>query len=267
MTRADRQTHPLLSTPNSRFGWVLVVLVMLGLTSVLSAGAETLSGPPVAAATSVQAIQYYNRGIELFRAAQLDGQQGEVLQQARLLKQARSSLRQALALNPQLVEAYSALGQIELVDKRYKQAIAAFNQALAINPNHLISLNDLAKTYGFNQQADLALATYDRLLSLAPGEPSYWYNKGCALQQLNRATEAQTAYSEAIRLNPGYQQALFNLGTLLENQGNPEAAKPYYRRAKQANAGNAIGLEALHRLEWLNQTAAAVFLPSPSVQR
>lgn len=199
--------------------------------------------------TTEQAYDLYNQGVERFRAAQQEGQRGELASQGRLLNQAAKLFKQALALQPTLVEAQSNLAYVQLAKRRYGAAIRAFKQALSLQARHTNSLNGLATAYTLNQQYEEALATYETLLQLAPGEPQYWFNKGSVHHRAGQWPQARAAYEEAVRLEPTHQAALFNLGTLLESQTDWQAALQQYDKAKAVNPSNPVGLEALRRYQ------------------
>src|SRR5262249_29970266 len=50
--------------------------------------------------------------------------------------EARDRVRQALAADPDITEAYTLLGNVEMKAKRYEPAVAAYRQALARDPEH-----------------------------------------------------------------------------------------------------------------------------------
>jgi len=197
----------------------------------------------------LKALDDYNQGIELFRAAQQQGANGDTGGQERILKDSAKKFESALKIDPTLLEAQSNLGFVYLTMKKYKDAVTAFNAALLMNENHLNSLNGLATTYAFNNQTTESIVTFDKLTTLAPANADYLFNMGAVLQKAGRIDDARVVYEKALKINPHHQRALFNMGTLLENEGKPEEALPFYDRAKGAEIGNTVGLEALHRID------------------
>ncbi len=196
----------------------------------------------------------YNKGVELFQIAQVQNEKGNSEGQKKLLKEAIKQFELALGTNPKLVEAQSNIGFAYLTLHDYRKAITAFEKALLINPNHLNTLNGLSTAYAFNKNIDQALKTFNKLTTLDPGNSQYWFNKGSVLQKAGRAQEAEQSYLQALKAQPNDQRTLFNLGTLYENQGELEKARPYYEKAKGVEIGNSIGLEAIRRLEEINNT-------------
>lgn len=240
---------------------LLVFSVLFGGTGFTSSFAEPV-GPamPMAASTEKDAddktanalpagAEEYNKGCELFSIAKIQAEKGNVDGEKQLLKEALKHFEIALTQNPKLTEAQSNIGFVYLTRRDYRKAIETFNKALAINPHHVNSFNGLATAYAFQGDIKRATETFDKLTTLAPGSSEYYFNKGSVLQKAGKFAEAQKAYGEALRIQPNNQFALFNMGTLLENQGKLEEAKPYYEKAKGVEIGNTAGLEAIHRLE------------------
>ncbi len=211
-------------------------------------GAET---PAVDTPAKTRAIELYNTGVELFQVGQVQAEKGNHRGQKDLLTQAVKNFEEALALDPELVDAQSNIGFAYLTLDDRKKAIKAFKKALEINDRHLNTLNGLSTTYALEGNLDEALATFDKLTILDPGNPQYFFNQGSVLQKAKRFDDAKAAYLEALRLEPKEQRSLFNMGTLLENQGQYAEALNYYNRAKNVNISNPIGLEAIHRVKAL----------------
>jgi len=191
----------------------------------------------------------YNKGVELFQIAQIQSEKGNVNGQKQLLKEAINHFEAALKQNPKLVEAQSNVGFAYLTLHQYHKAIESFQKALSINPKHLNTLNGLSTAYAFDNKIDDAIKTFNQLTTLDPGNSQYFFNKGSVLQRAARIDEARVAYEQALKIQPGDQRTLFNLGTLYENQGKLEVAKSFYQKAKGVEIGNTIGLEAIQRIE------------------
>jgi tetratricopeptide (TPR) repeat protein len=220
------------------------------------------------------ADEYYERGVELFKVAQIQAEKGNLSGQKNLLKEAIKSFEEAVKLSlPKdtgkkgkddadlvayqtvTVSAQSNVGFAYLTLRQYGDAIKAFERALEMNPKHLNTLNGLATTYALDKKIEQSLETFQQLTTLDPGNPQFFFNMGSVLQKVGQVDEAKDAYLQALKLDPRDQRALFNLATLYENQGLYEEAKPYYQQAKNLAIENPIGLEALRRLERLEQAA------------
>lgn len=249
------KTNPLIWS-------LLVVSMLLSGSSISIAHAadapampldlESAQAKPGEAFALPAGAEAYNKGCELFSIAKNQGQKGNRNGEKQLLRQSLSQFQAALKLNPTLIEAQSNIGFVYLTQRDFRKATEAFNKALTVNPQHLNTLNGLATAYAFAGNIDKATQTFDKLTTLAPGNSEYYFNKGSVLQKAGRHTEAKAAYEASLKIQPGNQFALFNMGTLLENQGQLAEAKVYYEKAKSVEIGNTAGLEAIQRLDEIN---------------
>ncbi len=145
----------------------------------------------------------------------------------------------ALALNPQLAEAWSNKGAALSRLGRSEEGLACFDRALAVNPQ-------LAKAWS-NKGAALAnlgrheesLACHDRALALNPQDAEAWYNKGNVLWRLGRSEEALACFDRALAVNPQLAQAWSNKGLALHRLGRSEEALACYDRALAVNPQDA----------------------------
>lgn len=251
-------------TTKTRRPWVLAIALIALLSSINLPQANADNTDTTAQATTPLTAQAtppamdtdlpagaleYNKGVELFQIAQIQGEKGNTNGQKQLLKEAITHFEAALKQNPKLVEAQSNIGFAQLTMHQYHKAIEAFQKALLINAKHLNTLNGLSTAYAFDGKINEAIKTFNQLTTLDPGNAQYFFNKGSVLQRAGRIDEARVAYEQALKIQPADQRTLFNLGTLYENQGKLEIAKTYYTKAKGVEIGNTIGLEAIQRIE------------------
>lgn len=108
--------------------------------------------------------------------------------------------------------------------QRPDNARQAFQQALACQPDHLdatLWLGILAFQLGDYPQA---VDWFHRTLRLAPGLAAAHYNLGLALQEQGEPAAARQAYLAAIRCAPEKREAYNNLATVLLEQGEVQQA-------------------------------------------
>ena len=79
-------------------------------------------------------------------------------------------MRQALAADPEIVEAYMLLGNFLKKAKRPDEAIAAYQQALARDDEHQGALFSLAVAYKDQGRLDEARVGFERARELDPQE-------------------------------------------------------------------------------------------------
>jgi protein O-GlcNAc transferase len=136
----------------------------------------------------------------------------------------------ALAVNPNVPDAYSNLGLALLELKRPDEALASLQRALALKPEAPAFLNNRANALQALHRPAEALADYDRALRWQPGFALAHNNRGNTLRALDRYDEALAAYDRALQLAPDYPDALNNRGRLLrELKRFDEAAQCFAR--------------------------------------
>jgi tetratricopeptide (TPR) repeat protein len=221
---------------------------------VVKTNRATLAATPDPA----KGIEAYNKGVELFQIAQGQAEKGNLSGQQALLAEAAKQFKLALRLTPNMANAQSNLGFVDLTLRRYSQAIKAFEQALKLDPKHPNTLNGLGTAYTLVNKPSKALATYSTLLNYAPDNSQYWYNRGCVYQKMGQFASAQADYQKALLLTPNDQRTLFNLGVMADDEQHIDEAIARFTQAKNAGIDTPIGLEAYRRLERLKQIKPAV---------
>jgi len=162
-------------------------------------------------------------------------------QQAGQSEAAVVGYRQALSLEPDLVEAHHNLGLALRALGRLDEAAASFERALALRPTLMAAHVSLGQVLEARGDLAGAAASLGRALTLRPDHAIGHYNLGVLLGRLGRAGEAIAAYQRAIALQPGFVDAHTNLANALQAQGLLEASEAAYRGAV-ARSPDAPGL-------------------------
>lgn len=130
------------------------------------------------------------------------------------LAAAQADFAQALALQPDYLDAHFGLGNLCVQQGDYAAAVACFDQALALNPaqadvhfNRGNALRELA-------QYEAALVSYQQALALRPDCARFYGNQGICLLALGQRDAAQASFERAIALGPEDAEAHYNLGLL-----------------------------------------------------
>ncbi|MDH4063097.1 MAG: tetratricopeptide repeat protein, partial [Acidobacteriota bacterium] len=173
-----------------------------------------------------------------------------------------AKVREVLAADPEVVEAYTMLGNMHTKAGRSPEAIRAYQQALAIDPEHEGAAWSLALAYREAGKEDEARAGFERVLQLNPrgAKPLYQladlamqhreFDKAAALLEqglgldgdraaflvklgearleLQQLDAAERALRESIATKPDQPLAHFTLGLVLEARGTPAAAVAEY---------------------------------------
>jgi tetratricopeptide (TPR) repeat protein len=142
-----------------------------------------------------------------------------------------ASFDQAIALEPNYVEAHTgrgiALGQLQ----RNPEALASFERAIALRPAAAELYNNQGNMLRRLRRLPEALASFERAIALQPGLAMAYNNRGLVLQALRRYEEAAASCERALALQPDFADAHNNLGVQQYELGRPAAALASWRRA------------------------------------
>jgi choline-sulfatase len=164
-----------------------------------------------------------------------------------------AKVRDVLAADPEVIEAHTMLGNMNVKARRLLDAIAAYQKALAIDPEHEGAAWSLALAYQDAGKLDEARAGFERVRQLNPrdarplyqlaalsarhgdfaraattleeglkleGDRSAFLVKlGEARLELKQLDAAQAAVLDAIKLKPAQSMAHYDLGLIYEERG------------------------------------------------
>ena len=173
-----------------------------------------------------------------------------------------AKVREVLAADPEVIEAHTMLGNMNVKAHRLPEAIAAYKKALAIDPEHEGAAWSLALAYqdagkldeaqaGFERVRQLnardarplyqlaalsvrrgdfagAAATLEEGLKLEGDRSAFLVKLGEARLELKQLDAAQAALLEAIKLKPAQSMAHYDLGLLYEARGQGRDAVAAY---------------------------------------
>ncbi|NJK74606.1 MAG: tetratricopeptide repeat protein [Microcoleus sp. SU_5_6] len=122
-------------------------------------------------------------------------------------------------------------GNILKSEGKFTDAIDCFKNALFLQPDLIEAATNLAVT--LHQIGNLAEATtyYQRAIHIDPNCAQAQNNLGILLQSQGKIAEAVTCFQRAIELNPVYVKALNNLGATLQEMGEQKSAIVYFNQA------------------------------------
>ena len=145
---------------------------------------------------------------------------------------------QALAIKPELHEAFYnkgvALGNLG----RYEEAITAYDQALAISPDEYKSLSNKGIAFSYLGRYEEAIAAFNQSLSINPNQYKSFYNKGSVLGRLGRYEEAIAALDQSLAIKITCE-ALENKGITLAYLRRYEEAIVAYNQVLRINLEDA----------------------------
>ena len=179
------------------------------------------------------AMQYFNQALARDgKRADIYYQLGKVhasrrtgfgaTEKAEALQAAILCFEKAIALEPQMAEAYNDLGLVLMRMKRYNEALARFRSALKIEPNSAV----------------------------------YAYNCGLVLYRMERTAEALEFFEACYRIDPTQRECLWYLARISQELNERDRAKRFWKEAALAyGPASAFGRRALQNLHKLEQGA------------
>lgn len=155
-------------------------------------------------------------------------------------------------------------GNAAMDARTYPQAIQQLTQAIALDPNYVQAYTNRANAYVEMGQAALALADYDKAIDLLPSQALPFYNKARLLERLGQADAAVQHYTWTIARNPRLPEAYINRGNLYYNakmyeqaQADQEMALTLNPRSLEAHINLANVYEARFRRKQAFETLTA----------
>ncbi|HSZ63378.1 MAG TPA: tetratricopeptide repeat protein [Terriglobales bacterium] len=117
----------------------------------------------------------------------------------------------------------------------YDDAARYLEQALAADPENVEARYHLGRVRYQQNRFDLAIAAFEEVLRREPGNVKAEDNLGLSLEAKNEVDAALAAYRKAVQLDENLpthsEQPYLNLGTLLEKSGHAEDAVLLLERA------------------------------------
>ena len=251
-TRADAATGPAAVAPDVE--QKLRALGYVGGGSAKNLEARSRRDPK-------DAIDLYN----LLKLAGSDSEAGRY-------DDAAAKVRQALAVDPDIIDAHAQLGNIYSKAGRPAEAVAAYRQALALDADHAMATYNLALAYralgriddailGFERSAQLeprsgradfqlgdiymqrgdtakAAAVLQHGLTLDIDRPPFLVKLGEAFLTLQRLDDAEKVLKEAVSIRADVPRGQYNLALVREQRGDTAGARAAYEAEVAANPKN-----------------------------
>ena len=157
------------------------------------------------------------------------------------LQTARRCCREALTLQPDLVQGHFLVGLVALESKDRKTAFSAFQSVVKLNKDHGAGWAHLAKLYMSEGQVNRADSALRETLRIKPSDPIVLDLIGTTLSLMGEHGVAQTFYGRANTLKPDFPPFLQNLANNLVYHGDTEEADAVFKRiiALQPNSPQA----------------------------
>jgi tetratricopeptide (TPR) repeat protein len=114
-------------------------------------------------------------------------------------------------------------------EKKMRNAATSYRKALVIDPDLVPAIVNLANIHYAHDELIEAQALYERAINLDPDCFEAHFNLGNIHHDLGRFDDALVCYRDAVALNPRYPDAHFYLAVTLEKTGHSPEAKPHWK--------------------------------------
>ena len=150
-------------------------------------------------------------------------------------ERALQALRQVVARDPQVVDAWLMMGNEYSRRREFSRAIDAFQRALALKPDYDLAVFNLANVYRTIGKDDEALVGYRRLLELDPHNAQAHQAVAQLLVDQGKLAEGEDALRRALKVQPAMAAARNTLGAIRLKQGDVSAGEREIRAALAQN--------------------------------
>lgn len=213
---------------------------------------------------------YIQRGVAYHRKGDLSAARRDNDRAIELLQSAiRGNGGQSPSpINDKMAIAYNNRSHVDFDLDNYQQAESDARQAITLKPQLLRAFTNLGNALHQQGRANEALQEYTRVIQQQPVDRNLlagtYTNRGNVYQTLNQMDVALKDYNQALKIDPTYADAYFNRAVMLERQGNlTQAARDFEQAAalygKQGNAE--LQRQASEQANRLRQPSVA---PPPS---
>jgi Flp pilus assembly protein TadD len=117
-------------------------------------------------------------------------------------EKARKEYDEAIRLKEDFGEAYLAIGNSFMVQKKFSDATESLSRAVELMPANYTAAYNLGVCYSNNGRYAEAESAYKKASAISPSEPVVHYQLGMALLGQSKNVEAKAAFMKYLELNP-----------------------------------------------------------------
>jgi adenylate cyclase len=151
-------------------------------------------------------------------------------------KAARAAAETAVALDPTLPEAHTALGMINLREEDLTKATGEFRRALELNPRSSDAILQLGSIAGEQGRLDEQIALKEQALAIDPLNVNILDSLGFAYLAAGKLAAAEAMYRRQLELSPQNMFANANIGMALALLGRPAEALDFMERGDSVDS-------------------------------
>lgn len=159
---------------------------------------------------------------------------GAILLSQGKAQQARERVGRQIAMFPSDPRLHNLLGQLWVLSHNFPEAEAVFKKAMSLNDALLATYANLGELYARQGKVEQAIRQFEAILAKNPQHVPTLMILGILHEQQENFPRAMASYEEALRLNPKFAPAANNLAWLLiERGGDKDRALFYAETARE----------------------------------
>jgi tetratricopeptide (TPR) repeat protein len=139
--------------------------------------------------------------------------------------------RQAIALNPDAIEAYSQLGKLLTLEGYLDKAINIYRRAIQNHPDRVEFYYLLGEALSSQANCQEAVSCYRKAIELDPNSDRAYFGLAEICRHEKNWLEAISNYKKTLKINFNHYQACLQLGKIWQQQRQWEKAAAAYQRA------------------------------------
>lgn len=148
----------------------------------------------------------------------------------------------ALEKKPYLVEVYTNLGLLYAQEKSWREAVTSFKKAIKINPNYAEAYSYLAQIYTLFGRKEEGVELWFKTFTLKPHkvDAQDHYKLAQKFQEQGKYNKAIACYQRAIKKDSNWLDCYHQIGNIVAEQGQLERAIAYYQKIIEIDPSQAL---------------------------
>lgn len=146
--------------------------------------------------------------------------------------------------------AYSSLGKLYLIQKKFDEAVQTYKFLLKHYPENDTYWANLGQSYHGNKLYEQAIEAYEKAIELVPDNARRYVNLGLTLEAKKHIEEAILNYRKALDLEKSNTQFMLALAEALTKKGEKDEAQMLLEQVLQAEPTNHLARERLMQLKF-----------------
>ena len=144
--------------------------------------------------------------------------------------------KRVVTADPNVIDAWFNLGNLNVRLGRFEEAIEHFKRALALKPDYDLPLINMANAYRQLGRDDAALAGYEHYLTIDPTNAHVYYQIGEIYVDRGDEARAEQNFRKSLEINPREASAHNAVGVLAFQHGDVATAEREVRAALEIKA-------------------------------